>query len=189
MASTPFERAARYLQQAVDCCESALSFLADAGVNAPLYLSDVNMIKAVVATIAADVELLIQTLENQDEGNVISPISSIQNVDLTVVAVHNLFTVPAGKSFVPTGLAVRYTQATAPDNNGTVAGVRASDAGNVFAETPTMSPVVGTSLQIGPGLDGVVLTLVAADTIAVSIVAADTGTGCKATIDLFGYLV
>ena len=189
MTPLAFLRAVRYLQQAIDCCDNSVDFLSRAGGSVPLYLSNVNAIKLVVGEISSDPALLVRTLDNQIEGDVITPLASIQGVDLNTVALHNLFTVPVGKTLVCLGLICRFTQAVTPHNDGTFALVRLSDSGNVFNQSPTMQPVVGDCLEIGFGFSSPTLVVAAGDTVAVSIGLEDTGSDCVGTFDLIGYLV
>lgn len=196
MASSSFTRAIAYCEQALQSCQFALAWLQNAGVDAPLYLATINEISAAVVVIQAMVNNLVFILDNQESGNVLSPISTVTNISLTVMSVTNLYVVPAGKTFICTGFTVRPTSQLASNNDWNCDVIRLSDAAVVCPGdgAPATFPSVGGNLQFSPLQNQdysptTFASVLSGDTVQFRLNSIDSGTTNVVSVDLFGYLV
>lgn len=203
MASTPFARAIAYCEQALQSCQYALVWLQQAGVSAPLYLATINEIAAAVVVIQGMVNNLVTLLDNQEAGNVQSPIATVTGISLISVSRTSLYVVPAGKVLVVTGFVVRVTANVASTPAPLVEVIRQSDLavlvpGSVPAGSQPPSDVVGTNSQYNADTNvaGALLNVsasfpvvAAGDTVQFNVTGGGGGTTLTASVDLFGYLV
>lgn len=192
MVSTPWDRAIAYCEQALQSCSTALAWLRRAGIDAPLYLGTINGISAAVAVISAMVSNLVAVISNQESGNVISPLSTVTNVNMSLVGLTNLYVVPAGQGFVPLFYFLR-NNSVAPAGTSIIQLVRLSDGAGLdngpFGPLGVPNPEVGQVWEPTYG-NGFTPPIVAAgDTIALNVSVADTNPGVLFDVDLFGYLV
>lgn len=118
-----------------------------------------------------------------------TPLSTINGVNLNVFGVSVLFVVPAGKTLVVTLVNARCTLAGAPNNNGTVTVTRLSDGANLDLGMAAVPGIVGQALNLSLTQNQIFPTVAAGDTVQFNVNLADTGNNFSASVDLFGYLV
>ncbi len=122
--------------------------------------------------------------------NAITRVATITGIDATVVAVTSLFTVPAGKTFVPTGITVIVTSFT---SGGKGVEAVASFGGNSATFDDYLNTVTYTVAAAGvfirdSVLDSAVVIQAAADVFSISIETGSDATTEVWTVDVFGYL-
>ncbi len=120
-------------------------------------------------------------------------VSSTAAFDFNDTADHVLYTVPVGKSFVPTMLVIRSLSGTM---SAAVFSAGKSDAKTDFVPTITCSGANGVTkiLVIRPDYaatpaagSGLMTVIPAAGTFVIDMLTA-AGVACTGTVDLFGYL-
>jgi hypothetical protein len=111
-----------------------------------------------------------------------------QTFDGKTVAVTSVYLVPTGLTFVPTGVVVRCTAASAI-TVGAQIDIRTSASGDIIAQF-TLSSLTAASLAFPKDINGTVTATVAAgSSVSVSVDVVATGTSQTLVIDLFGYFV
>jgi VCBS repeat-containing protein len=190
MVTTSFQLAVAYCEQALQSVASCVSWLQTAQVSAPLYSATIAAIVAAVDQIQAVINVLVATLQNQEVGNVISPIATVTNIPLTTVGVTALYVVPTGKTLIVTGWTARNAAQNAPGGNAVANVTRLSD-GAALLPTGTLSTFgVNQAWQFEAAVATRAFDTVAAgDTVQFNVSVKDSGTENNVTVDLFGYLM
>lgn len=190
MTTPAFQQAVTYCEQALQSVTNCVDWLEQAEVSAPLYSAIIASIVTAVDNIQAVIDSLVETLQNQEAGYVISPIATVTGIPLTVAAATPLYVVPAGKTLVVTGWAVRNAVQVAPGGNA-VANVNRLSDGAALAPTGTLSTFgVNQAWQFEPAVAARAFDTVAAgDTVQFNVSSHDTGTTNTVAVDLFGYLI
>lgn len=112
---------------------------------------------------------------------------TVTGINAQTVATTTLYTVPSGKTFIPTEAIVRCTAATAI-TNGPTANVYTSSAGDIYAST-NIAALTAVNKIFGWQTIGMSLSVPAGGTVNFQITAGATGTSETVAIDLMGYLV
>lgn len=123
-----------------------------------------------------------------------SLVSSTENFDFNDTADHTLYTVPTGKSFIPTMIVIHSLSGTM---SAAVFSAGISTAKTDFVATITCSGANGTTkiLVIRPNYSatpaagsGLMTIIPAGSTFVIDMLTA-AGVACTGTVDLFGYLI
>ena len=121
-------------------------------------------------------------------------VASIESFDFNDTADHTIYTVPTGKSFIPTLLVIHSLSGTM---SAAILTAGKSDAKYDFTADITCSGANGTTkvLVIRPNYSatpaagsGLMTIITAGDTFVIDMVVA-SGVACTGTVDLFGYLI
>lgn len=114
--------------------------------------------------------------------NAITKVSTTTGVDMKTAASTTLYTVPAGKSFIPIYVVIR-------NNSASLAGGTEYDFTNFLQNQDLSGMTVTTGYRILPAAANTTYTPVAAGgTFQITVVTGSTA-ACTATIDTWGYLV
>lgn len=122
----------------------------------------------------------------------IKKLATVNNIDFTSGVATTLYTVPAGKTFVPCFFVYRATTVTAFLVGGTIQfGTNDPDYNNIIGATsPSGMENIGNFLPFPtPMVGGVSTPFVAAGgVVKVDVAVGVTATACVGSIDVFGYL-
>jgi hypothetical protein len=187
---TPFQQAVMYCDQAIQSVTNTLNWLGTAQVSAPIYSATIAAIITVVNQIQTVINVLVETIQNQEAGYVITPIATVTNVNLHILGATALYVVPAGKTLIVTGWTIRNAVQIGAGNNAVVNVQRLSD-GAMLAPAGTINTfAINQAWQFMPAVGGIAYDTVAAgDTVNFVVVGKDTGTENIVTVDLLGYIM
>ena len=130
-------------------------------------------------------DIVFQERLNRGSSSVLSTTS---NVDLKTVGTTNLYTVPAGKKAVITGLTIRPTSISGLISVATIGvGVAAGEA-DILAAT-VLTGLTSTSSVFNILAQNIYAIANSADIIKAGVDVGSIGTAFIASIDLLGYLV
>ena len=124
----------------------------------------------------------------------ITKVESIETFDFNDTADHTIYTVPTGKSFIPTMIVIHTLSGTM---SAAVLSAGKSSAKTDFVATITCSGADGTTkiLVIRPDYNatpaagsGLMTIMTAGETFVIDMLTA-AGVACTGTVDLFGYLI
>ena len=125
------------------------------------------------------------------DENAIAKVATVTGIDATAVAITTLYTVPAGKTFIPDHIVIRVTAYTvgAKDTQAIASfggnGATYDDYLNTITYTVAAADVfIRDSVE-----DSAVVTQAAADIFKISIETASNATTETWAVDVFGYLV
>lgn len=114
--------------------------------------------------------------------NALTKVSTTVNVDMKTVASTTLYTVPAGKTFIPIMVVIR-------NNSASLAGGTDYDF-TTWRQTVDLSGMTATTgYRVLYATDNTTYTYIAAGGTFQITVSTGSTAACTATIDLFGYLV
>lgn len=118
------------------------------------------------------------------------PIATVDGVPLTVAAATDLYIVPAGMTFVATGVCLRPSLQTGPNGGSQYGVARLSDAAYLFSQIVDGGQVVGGNQQALAGaINSPNLNVASGDTVQFVVSSIDIGVANVVSVDLFGYLV
>lgn len=122
-------------------------------------------------------------------GNDLGLVSiAVTGINAKTVANTLLYTVPAGKTFIPQGVVIRATAASSISAGPTIdISTTSGGAGNIYTTTAiTALDTAGKIFTFGPY--GMSVSVAAAGTVYADLTAAANGTSETIEIDLIGYL-